>query len=336
MPASAVCRFDLDHIRDNFDNGLLKLTKCPWSPIADSQRGGCSASDSRRLSHDNLNFIKSHPLMHEPIVGEDRSSKPVSYTHLVTLVRKRYRLKTLVVRTSQHHTVVFAGTDDGRVLKLVERRESPSVLLYNVRVIGQPITNMRLYESRNVIFVTSKDFLVEMSTQHCSQLKNCSCKQEPIAVLIDGNCTESTDKDHSDVELDCNDSIEHHDCKKQIEYRSGVKLESGLEPGLEPGLESGLKSGLHSSYNVAETEDSTPKLAVLALVGEQTNGRQTRPAGNRVQMVTVSRVLSDSDHRRSSVSGRQLDDSCIEGDHGSGVPRSLRNHEGRQAPHHQQ
>ncbi|XP_033111491.1 semaphorin-1A-like [Anneissia japonica] len=49
MPASAVCRFDLDHIRDNFDNGLLKLTKCPWSPIADSQRGGCSASDSMRL-----------------------------------------------------------------------------------------------------------------------------------------------------------------------------------------------------------------------------------------------------------------------------------------------
>ncbi|XP_033118641.1 semaphorin-6B-like, partial [Anneissia japonica] len=134
MPASAVCRFDLDHIRDNFDNCLLKLTKCPWSPIADSQRGGCSASDSRRLSHDNLNFIKSHPLMYEPVVGEDP---------LFTLVRKRYRLKTLVVRTSQHHTVVFAGTDDGRVLKLVARQESPSVLLYNVRVIGQPITNMR-------------------------------------------------------------------------------------------------------------------------------------------------------------------------------------------------
>ncbi|XP_033107510.1 semaphorin-1A-like isoform X9 [Anneissia japonica] len=217
IPASAVCRFNLDEIRDNFNNGLFKQTSAPWQPVPAAnvpviRPGSCSA-ESTQLSNEDLNFIKSHPLMYEPVKNYGQDDP------LFTLTRSNYRLNKLVTTKKGPYTIVFAGTDDGHVMKLVLRENHPvggmvsPVLLYNMHVMEdkQPITNMRLYKNngQEVIFVTSKDVIVELSPQYCQYLKNCSCKQDPYCSWIESSSkcivSISTNEDYSGVELDCKD-----------------------------------------------------------------------------------------------------------------------------------
>ncbi|XP_033107504.1 semaphorin-1A-like isoform X3 [Anneissia japonica] len=219
IPASAVCRFNLDEIRDNFNNGLFKQTSAPWQPVPAAnvpviRPGSCSA-ESTQLSNEDLNFIKSHPLMYEPVKNYGQDDP------LFTLTRSNYRLNKLVTTKKGPYTIVFAGTDDGHVMKLVLRENHPvggmvsPVLLYNMHVMEdkQPITNMRLYKNngQEVIFVTSKDVIVELSPQYCQYLKNCSCKQDPYCSWIESSSkcivSISTNEDYSGVELDCKDPI---------------------------------------------------------------------------------------------------------------------------------
>ncbi|XP_033103451.1 semaphorin-1A-like, partial [Anneissia japonica] len=92
IPASAICRFGLDDIRDNFERGPFLRPTAPWGRIPDedvpdNRPGDCSV-DSTLLSYEDLNFVKSHPSLYEPVGSGDP---------LFTLVRQNYRLKTLTV-----------------------------------------------------------------------------------------------------------------------------------------------------------------------------------------------------------------------------------------------
>ncbi|XP_033107511.1 semaphorin-1A-like isoform X10 [Anneissia japonica] len=232
IPASAVCRFNLDEIRDNFNNGLFKQTSAPWQPVPAAnvpviRPGSCSA-ESTQLSNEDLNFIKSHPLMYEPVKNYGQDDP------LFTLTRSNYRLNKLVTTKKGPYTIVFAGTDDGHVMKLVLRENHPvggmvsPVLLYNMHVMEdkQPITNMRLYKNngQEVIFVTSKDVIVELSPQYCQYLKNCSCKQDPYCSWIESSSkcivSISTNEDYSGVELDCKDPITDEEVKSDASKQS--------------------------------------------------------------------------------------------------------------------
>ncbi|XP_033110186.1 semaphorin-1A-like, partial [Anneissia japonica] len=92
ISASAICRFGLDDIRDNFERGPFLRPTAPWGRIPDedvpdNRPGDCSV-DSTLLSYEDLNFVKSHPSLYEPVGSGDP---------LFTLVRQNYRLKTLTV-----------------------------------------------------------------------------------------------------------------------------------------------------------------------------------------------------------------------------------------------
>ncbi|XP_033106720.1 semaphorin-2A-like [Anneissia japonica] len=186
IPASAICRFGLDDIRDNIERGPFLRPTAPWGRIPDedvpdNRPGDCSV-DSTLLSYEDLNFVKSHPSLYEPVGSGDP---------LFTLVRQNYRLKTLTVTETGNRTVVFVGTDDGRVLKLV-LSENQAVLLYVMRATEQPITNAGL--NGKFLYVTSTDRLYEIPLlRHCRLLNDRTRKQDPHCSLM------ST---HSGVELE--------------------------------------------------------------------------------------------------------------------------------------
>ncbi|XP_071964095.1 semaphorin-1A-like isoform X6 [Antedon mediterranea] len=230
IPGSAVCRFSLDEIQENFKTGLFKQTTAPWQQVPiDSvppNRPGNCASDSTQLTNQELNFIKTHPLLYNPVMNYGQDDP------LFTLTRSNYRLQKLVTTKKGPYTIVFAGTDDGHIMKLVLRENHPGsskvspVLLYNMHVMENrhAITNMRLYKNSDgeeVLFVTSKDVVVELSLQHCQYLKNCSCKQDPYCEWIESSnkCIVSTNEDYSGVELDCTDD----------EVKSGTSKQSSME-----------------------------------------------------------------------------------------------------------
>ncbi|XP_071964090.1 semaphorin-1A-like isoform X2 [Antedon mediterranea] len=226
IPGSAVCRFSLDEIQENFKTGLFKQTTAPWQQVPiDSvppNRPGNCASDSTQLTNQELNFIKTHPLLYNPVMNYGQDDP------LFTLTRSNYRLQKLVTTKKGPYTIVFAGTDDGHIMKLVLRENHPGsskvspVLLYNMHVMENrhAITNMRLYKNSDgeeVLFVTSKDVVVELSLQHCQYLKNCSCKQDPYCEWIESSnkCIVSTNEDYSGVELDCTVDSTFNNCTYQ-------------------------------------------------------------------------------------------------------------------------
>ncbi|XP_033127654.1 semaphorin-1A-like [Anneissia japonica] len=171
IPASAICRFGLDDIRDNFERGPFFRLTAPWGRIPDED-----VPDNRRRSYEDLNFVKSHPSLYEPVGSGDT---------LFTLVRQNYRLKTLTVTETGNRTVVFVGTDDGRVLKLV-MSENRAVLLYVMRATEQPITNAGLHGK--FLYVTSTDRLYEIPLQrHCRLLNDRTHKQDPHCSLMSTN-----------------------------------------------------------------------------------------------------------------------------------------------------
>ncbi|XP_033105092.1 semaphorin-2A-like [Anneissia japonica] len=200
--ASAICSFGIDGKRENFERGPFLRPTAPWRRIQDeddpdNRPGDCSV-DSTLLSYEDLNFVKSHPLLYEPV----GSGYP-----LFTLVRQNYRLKTL----TGNRTVVFVGTDDGRVLKLV-LSENRAVLLYVMRATEQPITNAGLHG--NFFYVTSTDRLYEIPLQrHCRLLNDRSPKQDPHCSLMStiagdeldqrqSEHVQTVEKTNADVELE--------------------------------------------------------------------------------------------------------------------------------------
>ncbi|XP_071964094.1 semaphorin-1A-like isoform X5 [Antedon mediterranea] len=246
IPGSAVCRFSLDEIQENFKTGLFKQTTAPWQQVPiDSvppNRPGNCASDSTQLTNQELNFIKTHPLLYNPVMNYGQDDP------LFTLTRSNYRLQKLVTTKKGPYTIVFAGTDDGHIMKLVLRENHPGsskvspVLLYNMHVMENrhAITNMRLYKNSDgeeVLFVTSKDVVVELSLQHCQYLKNCSCKQDPYCEWIESSnkCIVSTNEDYSGVELDCTVDSTFNNCTYQgtvpddDEVKSGTSKQSSME-----------------------------------------------------------------------------------------------------------
>ncbi|XP_033124410.1 semaphorin-1A-like [Anneissia japonica] len=72
IPASAICRFGIDDIMDNFERGPFLRPTAPWGRIfdedvPDNRPGDCSV-DSTLLSYEDLNFVKSHPSLYKPFL----------------------------------------------------------------------------------------------------------------------------------------------------------------------------------------------------------------------------------------------------------------------------
>ncbi|XP_071964092.1 semaphorin-1A-like isoform X4 [Antedon mediterranea] len=263
IPGSAVCRFSLDEIQENFKTGLFKQTTAPWQQVPiDSvppNRPGNCASDSTQLTNQELNFIKTHPLLYNPVMNYGQDDP------LFTLTRSNYRLQKLVTTKKGPYTIVFAGTDDGHIMKLVLRENHPGsskvspVLLYNMHVMENrhAITNMRLYKNSDgeeVLFVTSKDVVVELSLQHCQYLKNCSCKQDPYCEWIESSnkCIVSTNEDYSGVELDCTDPITVDSTFNNCTYQGTVPDDDEVKSG---------------TSKQSSMEDPSTTLIILAIVG---------------------------------------------------------------------
>ena len=124
LGASAVCAFKMDDIKAAFDGQFKgqEDSNSNWLPVANSKvpdpRPGKCVNDSRQLPETTLNFIKDHTLMDQSV--NNFWGHPLfvqsSFKFRFTQIAVDPQIETVSGKT---YDVLFIGTDDGRVLKVI-------------------------------------------------------------------------------------------------------------------------------------------------------------------------------------------------------------------------
>uniref|UniRef100_A0A8C9Z2J1 Semaphorin 6Cb n=1 Tax=Sander lucioperca TaxID=283035 RepID=A0A8C9Z2J1_SANLU len=134
ITGSAVCAFYMDDIEKAFSGKFKEQrnSETAWTPVPEEQvptpRPGCCAGEGSAAAYksstsfpdDTLTFIKSYPLM-------DESVPSVNDRPYFTRTTSRFKLTQIAVDTSagpyKNYTVVFLGSDNGHVLKILASTE---------------------------------------------------------------------------------------------------------------------------------------------------------------------------------------------------------------------
>uniref|UniRef100_A0A3Q0R4H5 Sema domain, transmembrane domain (TM), and cytoplasmic domain, (semaphorin) 6Ca n=1 Tax=Amphilophus citrinellus TaxID=61819 RepID=A0A3Q0R4H5_AMPCI len=219
IPGSAVCAFYMDDIEKVF-NGKFKeqrTSDSSWTPVPDEQvprprpgtcAGDGSASDyksSVQFPDETLTFIKSYPLMDEAVPS-------VNDRPCFTRTSSRSKLTQIVVDVSagpyKDRTVMFLGSDDGRVLKVLASTHPNdsfgSKLLEDIDVYNPSKCNVQGQEDRRVLgleldkdhhalFVAFSSCVIRVPLSRCTQhgacKKACLASRDPYCIwLRTGSC----------------------------------------------------------------------------------------------------------------------------------------------------
>nr|XP_046273132.1 semaphorin-6D-like isoform X2 [Scatophagus argus] len=219
IPGSAVCAFYMDDIEKVF-NGKFKeqrTSDLSWTPVPDEQvprpRPGTCAGDgpaadyksSVQFPDETLTFIKSYPLMDEAVPS-------VNDRPCFTRTSSRSKLTQIVVDVSagpsKDRTVMFLGSDDGRVLKVLASTHPNdsfgSKLLEDIDVYNPSKCNVQGQEDRRVLgleldkdhhalFVAFSSCVIRVPLSRCSRhgacRKACLASRDPYCIwLRTGSC----------------------------------------------------------------------------------------------------------------------------------------------------
>uniref|UniRef100_A0A8C7H2Z7 Semaphorin 6Cb n=1 Tax=Oncorhynchus kisutch TaxID=8019 RepID=A0A8C7H2Z7_ONCKI len=211
ITGSAVCAFYMDDIEKAF-NGKFKEqrnSESAWTPVPEEQvpkpRPGCCAGDGSAAAYkssttfpdDTLTFIKNHPLMDEAVPS-------VNHRPYFTRTTSRFKLTQLAVDTSagpyKNHTVLFLGSEDGRVLKILASTQlnasfSTQLLedidVYNptkcnVRGEDRRVLGLELDREHHALFVAFSSCVVRVPLSRCNDYgsckKSCLSSRDPYCV----------------------------------------------------------------------------------------------------------------------------------------------------------
>uniref|UniRef100_A0A3Q1BFU2 Sema domain-containing protein n=1 Tax=Amphiprion ocellaris TaxID=80972 RepID=A0A3Q1BFU2_AMPOC len=214
IPGSAVCAFYMDDIEKVF-NGKFKeqrTSDSSWTPVPDEQvprpRPGTCAGDgpasdyksSVQFPDETLTFIKSYPLMDEAVPS-------VNDRPCFTRTSSRSKLTQIVVDVSagpyKDRTVMFLGSDDGRVLKVLASTHPNdslgSKLLEDIDVYNPSKCNVQGQEDRRVLgleldkdhhalFVAFSSCVIRVPLSRCTQhgvcKKACLASRDPYCIWL--------------------------------------------------------------------------------------------------------------------------------------------------------
>jgi len=131
LGASAVCAFSMDDIKAAFDGQFKgqEDSNSNWLPVANSKvpdpRPGRCSENSSTLAESTLNFIKDHPLMDQAVPAF--WGQPIilqsSFKFRFTQIAVDSQVETV---SGKAYDVLFIGTDDGRVLKVINAGSAAS------------------------------------------------------------------------------------------------------------------------------------------------------------------------------------------------------------------
>ncbi|XP_049585269.1 sema domain, transmembrane domain (TM), and cytoplasmic domain, (semaphorin) 6C isoform X2 [Syngnathus scovelli] len=222
ITGSAVCAFYMDDIEKAFSGKFKeqKNSEAAWTPVPDEQvpipRPGCCAGEgsaadfksSTAFPDDTLTFIKSYPLMDEAVPAAN--NRP-----LFTRTTSRFKLTQIAVDTSagpnRNFTVIFLGSEDGRVLKVLTSTDGNNqtlsttiledITVYNpnkcnVRVEERQVLGMELDRDHHALFVAFSGCVIRVPLSRCDDYDcktRCLSSRDPYCVWLKaGKCVAAT------------------------------------------------------------------------------------------------------------------------------------------------
>ncbi|XP_044257966.1 semaphorin-2A isoform X1 [Tribolium madens] len=191
LMGSAICSFTLNDIQQAFSGKFKEQasSSSAWLPVLSNRvpepRPGTCVNDTETLPDTVLNFIRSHPLMDSAVMHEHE--KPVFFKRDVFFTRLVVdKIKVDIGGAVLDYTVYYAGTNEGRVHKIVEWQRDPdgtsSILLDVFDVTpGEPIQVMEISKENKALYVASDFRVKQVDLVMCNRrYDNClRCVHDP-------------------------------------------------------------------------------------------------------------------------------------------------------------
>lgn len=175
---SAVCKFSMKKIREEFDTGTFKHqdnAQSMWMPYNRNEvpkpRPGACTPDSTKLPENTVTFVLRHPLLYRPInalaspllvEGSDRAD--------LTQIAVLPHVKSV---NGQHYDILFIGTSDGKVLKVVEV-DGNATVIQSVSVFQKGVPIVNLLTTKDNVVIVSSDEIASLPVHNCAQQSSCS------------------------------------------------------------------------------------------------------------------------------------------------------------------
>lgn len=187
IDGSAVCVYSMNTILEAFE-GKFKNQRdinSIWKSLDDSElpaiRPGKCVDDSRTLPSATVNFILKNPLM-------DGAVNPIHGAPLLVHTGASYKFTSIAVDAQvenlngKSYDVVFVGTDDGQVLKLINAASASSlsenkpVVISENQVLpkGTRIKELRISKITQQLIIVSDNTVVSIPLHNCSVYNHCS------------------------------------------------------------------------------------------------------------------------------------------------------------------
>uniref|UniRef100_A0A3B4EFG3 Sema domain-containing protein n=1 Tax=Pygocentrus nattereri TaxID=42514 RepID=A0A3B4EFG3_PYGNA len=193
IPGSAVCGFYMDEIERVFRGRFKeqKGTDSAWSAVPEEQvpkprpgscagDGSASAFSSSVLFPDSmLSFIKAHPLMDECV--SSINNQPF-LTHTISGCRLTQIVVDTVAGPYKNCTVIFLGSEDGHVLKVLMNSDLNSsqttTLLEDIHVynpskhlgLDRKVLGLEMDKEHHALFVAFSSCIIRVPLSRCTQL----------------------------------------------------------------------------------------------------------------------------------------------------------------------
>lgn len=207
--SSAICAFLMRDIIITFERSNFKgadIKSVPLEKVPQPQPGTC-VSDTKSLSDSWCKFVKDHPFMDSPVLPFTgsaifiHSSQSLSKSRL-TAIAVDPHMQTIA--SGLFYDVIFVGTDDGQVLKLIYvestvKNESEvfyenftPLLLEKMSIFeASKVTGLHVHRTyySSTLVVVANDRIKALSLSRCSSHAN-SCSA--CVALRDPYCTWDT------------------------------------------------------------------------------------------------------------------------------------------------
>ncbi|KAJ8914769.1 hypothetical protein NQ315_013272, partial [Exocentrus adspersus] len=181
---SAICIYQMEDIQSVF-NGPFKHQdgiNSNWLPVPENKvpasRPGQCVQDSRVLASENIHFIKTHSIMERavPALNGQPLLIRVSLNYRFTVVTVDPQVPTIGDETFD---VVYIGTDDGKVLKIVHipsSNASKAFVISENEVFskGTPIKQLKIAPGYGKVVVVTKKEVKLATLNNCANIGRCS------------------------------------------------------------------------------------------------------------------------------------------------------------------
>ncbi|XP_072840399.2 semaphorin-6C isoform X1 [Pogona vitticeps] len=239
ITGSAVCAFYMDEVERVF-SGKFKEQKnadAAWTPIPEEKvpkprPGGCAGigeaagyKTSNDFPDEMLAFIKSFPLLDEAVPS-------ITERPLFTKTSSRYKLTRLAVDTTagpfQNYTVLFLGSEDGAVLKVLTgttRNSTMEVVLLEDLSVYHPsrcsikkedrrVLGFQLDKANHALYVAFSGCVVRVPLSRCSAYsacrRSCLASRDPYCIwLRTGACAAFSSEFRSGFEQDVENAAKY-------------------------------------------------------------------------------------------------------------------------------